>query len=217
MKRTRKPRNTRVYNSRKYADYGIPKRKPQYKKKSNKNKKENTESEPVIQTEYIQGQAKPSKDHTGKEYRSFIEMCRAYGKSRGCVQGRLNKGMSLEEALTKESEHIHTCTDHKGNDYSSFSAMCKAYCKCRVTVAARLKNGASLEDALTKEILPDTKTCKNSTDHKGNVYQSFKEMCEAYGKQAGLVRSRLRNGMSLEEALTRSVKSYNKKEKSHGK
>ena len=40
------------------------------------------------------------------------------------------------------------------------------------------------------------------TDHKGIPYKNFNQMCKAYGKTSSMVRARLKNGWSLEEALT---------------
>ena len=43
---------------------------------------------------------------------------------------------------------------------------------------------------------------KESTDHLGNTYYSFNEMCRTYNMNATTVKQRLDNGWSKEEALT---------------
>lgn len=51
-------------------------------------------------------------------------------------------------------------------------------------------------------ILPKKPKGKQSTDHLGNVYPSFREMCEHYHLQPAVVYARLSYGYSLEKALT---------------
>lgn len=43
-----------------------------------------------------------------------------------------------------------------------------------------------------------------TTDHLGNKYSSFEDMCQEYNIKPVLVATRLRNGATIEEALTRS-------------
>lgn len=47
------------------------------------------------------------------------------------------------------------------------------------------------------------------TDHKGNVYKSKRALAKAYGMDEKTLRNRLKK-MSLEEALTKPLRSYNK-------
>lgn len=47
------------------------------------------------------------------------------------------------------------------------------------------------------------------TDHKGNVYKSKRALAKAYGMDEKTLRNRLKK-MSLEEALTKPLRPYNK-------
>lgn len=49
-------------------------------------------------------------------------------------------------------------------------------------------------------------------DHRGKVYRSFKEMCDAYNIDASTVRRRLSNYWSLDEALEMPVRGKSKEE-----
>lgn len=95
------------------------------------------------------------KDHKGKEYSNFSAMCKAYNKSRTTVIYRLNKGMSLDKALTLSNTDPRIvkngikCKDHLGNEYESFNSMCVKYNRDASSVRYRLKTGVSLEEALT--------------------------------------------------------------------
>ena len=40
------------------------------------------------------------KDHTGQEFPSLAAMARAWGLSPSMLQGRLDRGLTMEEALT---------------------------------------------------------------------------------------------------------------------
>lgn len=48
----------------------------------------------------------------------------------------------------------------------------------------------------------DGKQQKEIRDHLGNVYNSIADMCRAYEKTQNQINARLRNGWTLEEALT---------------
>lgn len=98
------------------------------------------------------------------------------------------------------------CTDHKKNKYKSFSDMCKFYKINPLTVKCRLEKGWSLEEALTKPARKKVCVGKEYTDPKGRVHSNFKEMCKFYGISVMSVNSRLKKGMSLEEALIKPAK-----------
>ena len=51
---------------------------------------------------------------------------------------------------------------------------------------------------------------KKVRDHEGNVYNSVKEMCEAFDVPERTFRLRLKNGWSLEKALTIPPNYYRK-------
>lgn len=88
-----------------------------------------------------------SKDHKGNTYQNFKSMCKAWKIPPTRVAYRLDKGWTLEDALTKPVKG--TCKDHLGNVYANYHDMCKAYNIKVSAFADRKRKGWSLEQALT--------------------------------------------------------------------
>ncbi len=66
----------------------------------------------------------PCTDHTGKAYASKAAMCAAWGKTRHCVQSRLDLGWTLERALTEPfTVNARPSTDHMGREYPTAKDM----------------------------------------------------------------------------------------------
>ncbi len=96
-----------------------------------------------------------SQDHKGKWFGSRTEMCDWWEIRDNTYLGRINRGYSVEEALTKEvAEPSKPCTDHKGQHFKSQAELCRYYGIECTSFRDRLSRGWSLEDALTKEIVP---------------------------------------------------------------
>ena len=75
------------------------------------------------------------------------------------------------------------------------------------TVRKRIaRQGLSLAEALSLPVAaPGEHRRKSAVDHLGQAYPSFTEMCVAWGILENTVRSRLRAGKTLAEALTAPV------------
>ena len=88
-----------------------------------------------------------ARDHLGKTYKSFAAMCRAWGVEVHTASARLNRGLSIEETLTRKSwsrEHIiNGCT------YSSIDEVCKEFGISRRKMEYRIYElGLSPEEAV---------------------------------------------------------------------
>lgn len=151
-----------------------------------------------------------SRDHLGNDYPSLTAMAKANNMSEGCLRQRLERGMTIEEALTtpiKKWHHSRSvgCVDHLGNKFESYRKMCD-YWKIKYELFMhRFNNGWSVKDALLgKENVV--------TDHLGNEFESIKEMCH-YWKINYRSFSYRRNvlGMTLEQALTTPLLRVKKK------
>ena len=150
-----------------------------------------------------------SRDHLGNNYKSLSEMARAYNLSASILNNRLDRGMSLEDALTTPiKQHGGSdgteCFDHLGNKYSSLKARANAYGKHPNVVRNRLANGFTLEEALTIDT-GAAHLFKPVTDHLGNKFPNCKAMCDHYHIKVTTFYGRLYH-MSLEQALTTPVK-----------
>ncbi len=154
--------------------------------------------------ECLMGRIK-AQDYKGTEFPSIKEMCQHYGISVSLYKTRIQKGITGEDLFKKgrlEPAPKDNIVDHKGNKYSSILKMCNAYGINRSTYLQRIERGLSVEDALT---LPAAKRKRGERcvkDHKGIIYATKKEMCDAYDIKYITLMNRLRYGWSLEDALT---------------
>ena len=145
-------------------------------------------------------------DHLGNKFPSTAKMCEHYGIPRQMYYGRIKCGWALEDILTKPKETIaknsKAVTDHKGNKFVSVSEMCKHWNMTRSTFNARIKAGWSIEKALTEPKKPAPSKNIPQTDHLGNTFPSLNAMCQHWGISRTLYSSRIKNGWSVERALT---------------
>ncbi len=128
-------------------------------------------------------------DHLGNKYASLTAMCSAYGIGRETFKRRIDRGMSIEKALTKPK-----ITDHLGNQYSTISEMCKAYDIPPYLYGSRLKQGFTQERALTERKA-------DVVDHLGNHYRTKKEMCSKYKICLRVFIAREKKGWPLKKIL----------------
>ena len=146
-------------------------------------------------------------DHEGNSYSSQREMCRHWNVSEDLFIHRTKRGWTVEQALThKKGEGRRPAVDHLGNTYPTVTEMCKHWDISTGVYEYRRIMGYSIEEALT--LPPNTrKTTKfECKDHLGNSYPTIGKMCIHYGIGRDVYRARLRNGHTLQYALTEPVK-----------
>lgn len=123
------------------------------------------------------------------------------------------KVMKLDDRRQKNGDPCFrekSCTDHKGRKYDSISDMARAYDLPATIVIGRFYRGWDLKTALTAPIgYRRPKTVH--TDHEGNVFNTQREMCKAWGVSESLYRMRRIHGLSQKQALT-APKGYSRKE-----
>lgn len=95
-------------------------------------------------------------DHKGITYASVDDMCKAYGISSNLYRGRLQDGLSREEALTRPLRDTSIKAPN-GKMYPTKRAMCEAYGISLSTYANRIRRGMSVEQALTTPPEPRAK------------------------------------------------------------
>lgn len=97
--------------------------------------------------------------------------------------------------------HSKECTDHLGNKYPTLTAMAKAYGLTQACLSRRMNHYHwDLERSLTT---PAKANGGNVCfDHNGTRYRSESLMCSKYGIGRKTFRWRIKNGWSLEAALT---------------
>lgn len=95
--------------------------------------------------------------------------------------------------------------DHLGNTYKSEAEMCREYHISQQTYRARVVHGWKTEDALTTPVSYVRRENKPS-DHKGNLYETAREMCAVYGIPLKTYRARIQSGWSKKRALETPVR-----------
>lgn len=159
----------------------------------------------TTQTQGPMGNATPSRDHLGRDFPTLKAMAKAWNISAQAVARRLDRGWTIEKALTTPTRNKgkrQACKDHLGREYPSLSAMATAWNIHYGTLCGRLSKGWTVKRALTASTQHTGRRCKESLDHLGRVFPSFKVMCEAWDKEPGNVATMLHRGKSLKHALT---------------
>lgn len=101
----------------------------------------------------MRGRAVEYKDHLGNEFASRAKMCRAWNVPVTTFVHRIEKGMSIEEALTLPARGSNLPkVDPDGVEYASFSEMARAHGFLVSTLRYRLLIGMPLKLALTAPI-----------------------------------------------------------------
>lgn len=171
------------------------------------------------QTKSYKTRIQPVLDHLGNEYESKKAMCEHYGISPATFCKRLERGYTLEEALTtpfrrsldrKIAKKGKPCVDHLGNTFSSILEMCEYHGVSYYLYTQRVHRGMTLEEALSSH-----KVKGWCVDHLGNEFTNVKEMCAFYGVSYPTYRLRIRDGFTLEEALTTPVRHKVSKKPDH--
>lgn len=129
----------------------------------------------------------------------------AYNSWRGAIEKRRYKQV--------ERRKINRFKDHKGKWYSSIAEMCKAYNVSIRTFLRRTKMGEPLKFILEKIKDIGELNAIKIKDHLGKEFKSKRAMCKHWGVSESTFASRIKSGMSIEEALTKPVKGRCKKNK----
>lgn len=104
------------------------------------------------------------------------------------------------------------CTDHLGNKFESVHDMCKHYKVPYSTFIKRRGQGLGLEECLSSVRHWSRRNGNEVIDHLGNRFPSVVDMCRHYNIECSTYKYRKKQGLSLEERLTKQVK-YNKDKK----
>ena len=144
---------------------------------------------------------KKKKESSNINPNSINQISLKHGISPSTVKARMKKGLTLEEAVSLEVKNKE-CIDHLGNKYKNITDMCNHYNITTDTYYYRIKAGWSIENALLAKKSEKALgiTCQ---DHLGTVYSSKSEMCKKYGINRCTFNQRIKNGWSLEDALTK--------------
>ena len=162
-------------------------------------------------------------DPFGKTHRTLQKMLEFYDIPKSSYFGYIVTGRTLNDLLLdkmnsrvqkfKRGRSSCTVVDHLGKVYESVSDMCRHY---KINIGAlkgRLLAGWSLEKALTSPVKDVNTEARKSEDHLGNRYNSIASMCKSYGLNTDTYEYRIKEGWTVEQALTipvRPKKKYNR-------
>lgn len=172
--------------------WGIPFYTYNYRKKNNWPLKK------ILTTPVKQRKTKTWVDHLGNTYRTQLDMCEHYGVDITTYNTRLNRGDTVEEALTG-----HVYYDHENAKYKKSKDMCENWGISTMLYRNRRQSGWTKKEALTG-IKEREKTVE---DFAGNKFFTQKDKCEYYGITYPVYHSRIINGWSEKKALTTPLRS----------
>lgn len=164
----------------------------------------------------------PSAD--GSEIRldreSMLALCETYGVTEQLLRARLSYGWGLEEALRPDAGEARRATcrrktaDERGRPLTfqgktqTIGYWAKELGLKRITIKKRLLRGWSVEKTLSTPPEPSL-AGRNPRDPERHTFngasRTIPQWAKLYKLKAHLVRSRLRDGWTLEEALTTPV------------
>lgn len=91
----------------------------------------------------------------GTRYPALSDACSAHGLTLGCVNGRLQRGESMDEAFSRPKIRARAnAVEFNGKKYKSGSELAAEYGVSESTYSRRRKYGASIPQCLGLELLP---------------------------------------------------------------
>lgn len=153
--------------------------------------------------------AKPCVDHLGNKFDSEFHRARCYGQKYELVQKRLQKGMSLKDALTIKPKRGRwlNITDNKGNVFHAVSELADYYNLSRTLVYSRYQKGLPMEKILHKGKLQQSQG-NPVKDHYGNKFESFEAMARYYEVPPTTLKRNIQQKGSIAKALKALLPKY---------
>lgn len=149
--------------------------------------------------------------YRGKTYRSLSELAQEKGVRLDNLSRRISKGMSVEEAV--DSGISVTISgkklEYNGKEYKSVVELAKVAQVGYGTLKARLLSGMSVEEAV--ETKKDSRKQAQKIEYMGKEYPSMKRLAEEVGIKYSVFYERVKRGMSVEEAVRRGEKEWERK------
>lgn len=162
-------------------------------------------------------------DPFGKTHRTLQKMLEFYDIPKSSYFGYIVTGRTLKDLLIDKMNNRvqrfdrgvgqYSTIDHLGKIYESLVDMCRHYRIGPETLKGRMLSGWTLEKALTDPVKDVDTEARKSEDHLGNRYNSIASMCKSYGLNVDTYEYRIKEGWTVEKALTTPVrpkKKYNR-------
>lgn len=143
------------------------------------------------------------KDYMGNVFNDESEMCKHWGITEELYKFRIKKGYSVMEALCYNSVTNAPFVDFMGNKFKNVDEMCEFHdVNCNLFIE-NYNNGVDIKTCLaSSRFLYQVGTLRvRCTDHLGNAYSSYKDMCAAYGVAPKIFNNRKRAGWNVRDCL----------------
>lgn len=145
--------------------------------------------------------------YDGYYYSSNNDIARCHGIDTVNFKTRLQRGLSIDQALGKASVIDGSIKkkrdiEYNGIKYKSVSKLSVSLGIPRTTIAARLGRGMSIKDAIEyKSILPNKLPDPIKITIQGITYKSKGEAARSHGIKPSIFIKRLKEGWDLESAI----------------
>lgn len=142
-------------------------------------------------------------DHLGNEFESKQSLCDNYEIKVRAFEKRLQRGCSLEDALTTPVPPSNNRNNKikdpfkKGVYYKSYPELARTYDMNYDTLMSRLEAGVDIKEALTRESRK-----KKVYDYLGNEFESQIKLCDYYGISRQNYHKRETKGYSAYDILS---------------
>lgn len=140
--------------------------------------------------------------YNGKEYKSIYCLCKEFGIHLSSVLYRLNRGDSLEDAVTffinKNINGIgNKSVVYKGRTYYSLYFLCRKLGISFASVSYRIQKGETIEEAVDYFYHN-----KSTVEYNGVVYKNKLDLAKKLKINITTLSRRLMSGIPLEEAVS---------------
>ena len=144
----------------------------------------------------------------GIGYKSRRQACKKYNIKEVTVRKRMERGWSLENAVTTPARFHYVPNDDlgsgtaksvtvEGKKFRTISEAAREYGLIAENVQAALQKGFTIEQALKLEIRPT----EDSFFFEGKFYKSREHLCRKFNFSSSLMHNRLNRGLTIREAL----------------
>ena len=145
-------------------------------------------------------------DGIGHQFKTLEDFAKHYNVTPTQLSKTLKAGKSIQDLVQapKTDRRQKTYKDHYGNTYQCLSDLLAVYDLPKNVYHYRKRQKWAIKDILTTPV-DQTKHKKIFEDHKGNRYVGLQAMLDVYGIARPVYDYRIKNGWSLEKALTTPV------------
>lgn len=143
-------------------------------------------------------------DFKGNKFKSYQDMCKAYGVKYTTFLYRKNLGWTLEECLLSTGVNKCYCAmeDHLGNKFVSKAELCRTWGISPEILKYRIEKGLSLKDSL-ELVKISSETRLPTRDLADKAYNSCIELCKSLGISIERLRTLMSDGVTAKEAIAK--------------